>query len=292
MSGIVALRKDVRAALAFPVRSPELRRYCARNDGDYPVLDRRPYLWDWLRRQAGALALIGVVSVHVVPSVFFRNAFIGEVWADTSHVVPEAKLGAAKHAETIAIPNLAPDIQPAHTSIAATVKSAAFNSLRSLPHFDAGRDNIVTLEPVIFDFELPKESVVTEHSVNEPSDISGGQVTYILKAYIAGEECLPARETTYSQRVYAHVGALDNFGVPLLGNCSVARGGPQTARREPQSEREGSDGNRAEGGNRPLVVVKKFSDMPEPDKRRVIGGAIFVAGVIGLAAYLAIHGNQ
>lgn len=47
-----------------------------------------------------------------------------------------------------------------------------------------------------------------------------------------------------------------------------------------------------DGGNRRSVVVKGFSEMPEPNKRRVINGAIFVAGILILAADLIISSKS
>lgn len=42
------------------------------------------------------------------------------------------------------------------------------------------------------------------------------------------------------------------------------------------------------GGNCTPIVIKKFSDMPEDDRRNVIRGALFCAGIFVLFAYIAI----
>jgi len=49
-----------------------------------------------------------------------------------------------------------------------------------------------------------------------------------------------------------------------------------------------SDKSGSNGSDNDSVVVKKFSDMPEDDRRNVICGALFCAGIFILLAYIAI----
>ena len=55
----------------------------------------------------------------------------------------------------------------------------------------------------------------------------------------------------------------------------------------PQSDGERADHNGGEGRNSRTVVIKGFADLPKNDRNKVISGAIFVAGIICLCAYLA-----
>lgn len=56
----------------------------------------------------------------------------------------------------------------------------------------------------------------------------------------------------------------------------------------PQPPSKTGNEDRGDGSNKPIVVVKKFSDMPYHDKSNVIGGAIFMVSVFGLLTYLCV----
>lgn len=66
----------------------------------------------------------------------------------------------------------------------------------------------------------------------------------------------------------------------LAGELSLPVGGPF------QSEGEGRHSNRGDSGDGWRPEVKGFSDLPQPDQGRVVGGAIFCVGVWILLAYL------
>lgn len=91
------------------------------------------------------------------------------------------------------------------------------------------------------------------------------------------------KKTVRSTTMY--IGALmDPVGVVLLSSQTAQGvGGPRHNDRVPSNESGG------ERDNRGVVLVKQFSDMPERDKRNVIGGALFLAGLCIFAAYLAIQ---
>ena len=58
---------------------------------------------------------------------------------------------------------------------------------------------------------------------------------------------------------------------------------------EPQQNSEASDDHGGGGGDSPVVVLKSFDDIPEKDKRRIIGGAIFFGLIfVFVLAVLAI----
>src|SRR5581483_1874477 len=64
------------------------------------------------------------------------------------------------------------------------------------------------------------------------------------------------------------------FKVFQLSLASV----PQLVGGAPECECEDADAYGSDRAHRHAVVVKEFRDMPEDDKRKVIGGAIFVTG--------------
>ncbi len=55
-----------------------------------------------------------------------------------------------------------------------------------------------------------------------------------------------------------------------------------------QAVGEISDYDRCKGCEYSVVFVQEFEDMPEADKEKVIGGAIFLASIIVLGAYISI----
>lgn len=79
---------------------------------------------------------------------------------------------------------------------------------------------------------------------------------------------------------FGNAGLLFGESSQSLVDLAVLSGGA------PKSECEPRDEPCGHGGNGRTGVVKGFFDMPEPDRDKVIGGAIFVLGIAALAAYI------
>lgn len=73
-----------------------------------------------------------------------------------------------------------------------------------------------------------------------------------------------------------------------LSSGSAVGATDQIVCREPKSARCNGENYCKYGDNGFTIMMKSFADMPEPDKRRVISGAIFVAGIAACMAYLIV----
>jgi hypothetical protein len=197
-------------------------------------------------------ALICVVSMYVIAAIFLGDVKVAANLADSygSEIVSMAKFGEATIAEPIIVANFAPNVEPRGArSVGSRTEGLRIDLVATFLHAGACRDNDIPFKSIFGNGEFDQKSLGAKHAVNEPFNLSCGQIADVVKANIAGIGVSCSKQFN-ATRPNADVGALKNPRVFDLNEHADAGGEPKAD--SGYSQRAGEE------SEPPSVIGKSF----------------------------------
>ena len=100
------------------------------------------------------------------------------------------------------------------------------------------------------------------------------------------------RRSGYAALRYASFNDFDRYNGRFQFGERALSDGDGLSRDLPQQHGGNRQGDSEQSGYRSVVSVKKFSDLQSEEKRHAISGAIFLVGLVGIAAFLVCRGRE